>query len=121
MEAVKSRFLLAIRKGTLPFWSDLVAKPVTASSERFDVSKYSNPAELEALGLDALKAALMSLGLKCGWVAHTVARVHTGVAVAWGRDGDGEVEEGNSVREPAEMVFVLCFGGASIGLSCRFF
>lgn len=68
VEAVKSRFLLAIRKGTLPFWSDLIAKPVAASSERFDVSKYSSAAELEALGLDALKAALMSLGLKCGWV-----------------------------------------------------
>ncbi|PIO68508.1 hypothetical protein TELCIR_09702 [Teladorsagia circumcincta] len=31
-----------------------------------DVSAYSSPVELESLGLDRLKAALMALGLKCG-------------------------------------------------------
>ena len=30
------------------------------------MSAYSSPTELESLGLDRLKAALMALGLKCG-------------------------------------------------------
>ncbi|EPB77025.1 hypothetical protein ANCCEY_03859 [Ancylostoma ceylanicum] len=38
----------------------------TTLQATIDVSAYSSPAELESLGLDRLKAALMALGLKCG-------------------------------------------------------
>lgn len=31
-----------------------------------DLNKYQSQEELEALGLDVLKSALMALGLKCG-------------------------------------------------------
>ncbi|KAJ1361325.1 hypothetical protein KIN20_020542 [Parelaphostrongylus tenuis] len=48
--------------GTLPGWPPL-APPQQATT---DISAYSSPFELESLGLDRLKAALMSLGLKCG-------------------------------------------------------
>lgn len=35
-------------------------------SAEIDLSKYENVEELEALGADRLKAALLTLGLKCG-------------------------------------------------------
>ncbi|KHJ98419.1 hypothetical protein OESDEN_01599 [Oesophagostomum dentatum] len=49
--------------GTLPGWA---SHPTITQQATIDVSAYSSPTELESLGLDRLKAALMALGLKCG-------------------------------------------------------
>lgn len=52
-----------LAEGTLPGWHSSLSTPKEAA---IDVSAYSSPVELESLGLDRLKAALMALGLKCG-------------------------------------------------------
>ncbi|EGD72174.1 splicing factor 3a [Salpingoeca rosetta] len=44
-------------------WQDV--KPIT-NVERLDLSAFSSASELEALGMDRLKSALMAEGLKCG-------------------------------------------------------
>ncbi|KAK5983825.1 Splicing factor 3A subunit 3 [Trichostrongylus colubriformis] len=51
-----------LAEGSLPGWP---SQP-TPKEAPIDVSAYSSPVELESLGLDRLKAALMALGLKCG-------------------------------------------------------
>ncbi|XGW08369.1 hypothetical protein V3C99_011023, partial [Haemonchus contortus] len=51
-----------LAEGTLPGWPSQPPPKEAA----IDVSAYSSPLELESLGLDRLKAALMALGLKCG-------------------------------------------------------
>ncbi|VDM52614.1 unnamed protein product [Angiostrongylus costaricensis] len=70
-------------EGTLPGWPPLTTPQQVNSCGSFlflmttlfdftiiqatiDISAYSSPFELESLGLDRLKAALMTLGLKCG-------------------------------------------------------
>ncbi|CAB3405135.1 unnamed protein product [Caenorhabditis bovis] len=53
--------------GTLPGWtSDKEKAGTQASATAVDLSPYNSAAELEGLGLERLKGALMALGLKCG-------------------------------------------------------
>ncbi|EGT41794.1 hypothetical protein CAEBREN_20182, partial [Caenorhabditis brenneri] len=57
----------AFEAGNLPGWEAEKAKngPQTAASA-VDLSPYNSAEELEGLGLERLKGALMALGLKCG-------------------------------------------------------
>ena len=41
-------------------------KKVKVTPEILDLSKFESVSELEVLGLDRLKSALMALGVKCG-------------------------------------------------------
>jgi splicing factor 3A subunit 3 len=65
LENTDKEFETKWAKGEAPGW-DKEKKPVADSSDAIDLSKYNTIEELEALGLDRLKHALLALNLKCG-------------------------------------------------------
>ena len=83
----RARFSSTWSKGAVPFWSELAAAgkssaaaAAAVASGRFDLTAYSTVGQLEALGLEALKVALTSLGLKCGYgrASHCLFGVQSG-------------------------------------------
>lgn len=51
-------------EGTLPGWS--LEKAAGMQPTAIDLTPYGSATELEGLGLERLKGALMAMGLKCG-------------------------------------------------------
>ncbi|CAI5443196.1 unnamed protein product [Caenorhabditis angaria] len=60
---INERIERQYNSGTLVGWE---AEKCAASAAAVDLSPYNSAVELEGLGLDRLKGALMALGLKCG-------------------------------------------------------
>jgi len=65
MASVAEEFKEQWDKGSFPGWPAEAAAPTPAQA-RIDLGAYSEARELEDLGLARLKAALQTLGLKCG-------------------------------------------------------
>ncbi len=54
-------------EGKLPGWTkEKPTRPATIAAVSLDLSNYNSVEELEALGLERLKSALMALSMKCG-------------------------------------------------------
>lgn len=64
-EEINKAVLASFDNGTLPGWEDDKNKSGPQAAA-VDLSPYNSAEELEGLGLERLKGALMALGLKCG-------------------------------------------------------
>ncbi|CAP25395.1 Protein CBG04748 [Caenorhabditis briggsae] len=56
----------AFEAGNLPGWEADKSKTAPSQAAAVDLSPYNSAEELEGLGLERLKGALMAIGLKCG-------------------------------------------------------
>lgn len=63
LENTDKEFEVKWSKGAAPGWE---SKKPEASAEALDLSNYNSIEELEALGLERLKQALLALNMKCG-------------------------------------------------------
>ncbi|KAK2715460.1 splicing factor 3A subunit 3-like [Artemia franciscana] len=66
VEEVKTEFNKQWEAGTFPGWPKEAGGNLAYSGARLDLSGFNSWEELASLGLDRLKSALISLGLKCG-------------------------------------------------------
>lgn len=53
-------------EGKLPGWTRENRSKETSQAEPIDLSNYNSAEELESIGMDRLKSALLSLNMKCG-------------------------------------------------------
>lgn len=60
------RMLVIYNSGTISGWSRDQHSALAHSGAYLDLSSFETAIDLEALGLDRLKSALVALGLKCG-------------------------------------------------------
>jgi hypothetical protein len=117
LEALKGRFSASWAKGAVPFWSE-VGGPSRSSSAaaaavvkgKFDLASYSSVAELEALGLETTKAALVSLGMKCGCVRGQGVCVRTLLGL--------HTQQGSERYETADCAGLCLPFGLSIPVLC---
>ncbi|VDK67823.1 unnamed protein product [Onchocerca ochengi] len=65
-EKVDAEFDKKWEEGTIPGWSRDQHGALAHSGAYLDLSSFETATDLEALGLDRLKSALVALGLKCG-------------------------------------------------------
>ncbi|OZC06653.1 splicing factor 3A subunit 3 family protein [Onchocerca flexuosa] len=65
-EKVDAEFDKKWEEGTIPGWSRDQHSALAHSGAYLDLSSFETATDLEALGLDRLKSALVALGLKCG-------------------------------------------------------
>jgi len=54
------------KENQVPGWNRVLAKPTNAGHVPFDLSTFNSLEELESIGTDQLKSALLTLNLKCG-------------------------------------------------------
>ncbi|EJD73821.1 hypothetical protein LOAG_18785 [Loa loa] len=65
-EKVDAEFDKKWEEGTVPGWSRDQHSALAHSGAHLDLSSFETATDLETLGLDRLKSALVALGLKCG-------------------------------------------------------
>ncbi|MCP9261269.1 Splicing factor 3A subunit 3 [Dirofilaria immitis] len=65
-EKVDVEFDKKWKEGTIPGWTRDQHSALAHSGAYLDLSSFETATDLEALGLDRLKSALIALGLKCG-------------------------------------------------------